>query len=777
MIIYESGVSLEFEGFLDEEGADRIRGWVWSPARPQSTVCLKVLDRAGGTVAKGDAALFRGDLESAGKRGGYCGFDIALPVGRGPFKLMVDCAGAGVAVVFAEGIGRSEPDLGDTARLRGPDGIVGYLDRADSSEVSGWCHGPDPFAATLALELVEDGRRIAVARADRWRADLADTRQGDGRCGFRFEWPDASCDGVEHVLDLRLAAGASLSRAFIRVVTPETPPDRTSAPAPRPASQAPPVLSIIVNFYDMRREAARTLHSLSRAYQRDIEHLTYEVLCIDNGSMTAPLDEAFVTSFGAEFRLLKPSAVLASPCRALNEAAAEANGCWLAVMIDGAHLLSPGALSEAHAALQACPGAMVALRQWFVGGDQRWFSAVGYSQAHEDVLFTRIGWPDIGYRIFEISSPMFESPNSWFDGLSESNCLFLPAELYHRLGGFDEGFDAPGAGFANLDLFRRAADAADAVISLVGEASFHQYHGGTTTNVEEAKKDSRVRSYATQYMEMRGADFASVPFERLRVAGGFRASAAMTARQRPPTPLQQGLTTRIRPRTLAMQFDSEAQHYLQAAYVETGLHHLTRWRGRPLGLAPADLIDLQEALWRAKPDVVVLKDCAFPLVEYVASLLRALELDGVTIIWVAGPDAEAAPLGSVRQVSGDGHGTEVLARILAEIGAAEHVMAIYQPTADEAAPNEVLARYGALITVGSYLVVLGAAFGQPWIGYSRSWTYRAILAFVRDHPAFVVDRTMNRHLVTTSPNGFLRRVLDPSRSEQYDATLDDLSGL
>src|SRR5262249_1257950 len=61
-------------------------------------------------------------------------------------------------------------------------------------------------------------------------------------------------------------------------------------------------LSVVVVFYNMRREAARTLHSLSRTYQQDIGDLDYEVIAVENGS--APdqrLDEDFVRSFGPEF--------------------------------------------------------------------------------------------------------------------------------------------------------------------------------------------------------------------------------------------------------------------------------------------------------------------------------------------------------------------------------------------------------------------------------------------------------------------------------------------
>ena len=58
-------------------------------------------------------------------------------------------------------------------------------------------------------------------------------------------------------------------------------------------------------FYDMAREAPRTLHSLSRAYQRDIDDLAYEVIVVDNGSSPEQrLTEEVVRSFGPEFHLL-----------------------------------------------------------------------------------------------------------------------------------------------------------------------------------------------------------------------------------------------------------------------------------------------------------------------------------------------------------------------------------------------------------------------------------------------------------------------------------------
>ena len=56
-------------------------------------------------------------------------------------------------------------------------------------------------------------------------------------------------------------------------------------------------------MYNMRREAERTLHALSRAYQEGIDDIGYEVIVLENGSDEAEkLDAEFVESFGPEFR-------------------------------------------------------------------------------------------------------------------------------------------------------------------------------------------------------------------------------------------------------------------------------------------------------------------------------------------------------------------------------------------------------------------------------------------------------------------------------------------
>ena len=52
------------------------------------------------------------------------------------------------------------------------------------------------------------------------------------------------------------------------------------------------------------------------------------------------------------------------------------------------------------------------------------------------------------------------------------------------LGGFNEGFVSPGGGLVDLDFFREAIESnLFEPLLLLGEGSFHQFHGGVATNV------------------------------------------------------------------------------------------------------------------------------------------------------------------------------------------------------------------------------------------------------------------------------------------------------
>ena len=265
-----------------------------------------------------------------------------------------------------------------------------------------------------------------------------------------------------------------------------------------------PRLSLVLVAYEMRRELPRTIRSLSPPMQRGVEREDYELIVADNGSADPP-DRDQCEAFGASIRWLAIESPTPSPVPAANRAIAEASAPLVGVMIDGARLASPGILHHAIAAAAVHPRPVIATLGLHLGPDlQRRSVAAGYDQATEDELLDAARWTTDGYRLFEISSLGGSSRAGWFEAPAESNALFMPSQMWAELEGFDERFRSAGGGLANLDLFDRACALPDSrLIMLLGEATFHQIHGGAATNNPESARERLLDEYA----EIRGRDY------------------------------------------------------------------------------------------------------------------------------------------------------------------------------------------------------------------------------------------------------------------------------
>ncbi|MEP6938782.1 MAG: hypothetical protein ABI846_03390 [Rudaea sp.] len=270
------------------------------------------------------------------------------------------------------------------------------------------------------------------------------------------------------------------------------------------------MLSIVVNFFNNRREAMNTLHSLSRAYQHRAADLDYEVIAIDHGS-TLPLDEADVRMFGPEFGYRFVAADAVSPVAAINAACRDARGERLMVIIDGAHILSPGIFALVERAFAAFAAPFVATVPFHLGPKQQNQSVLeGYGQESEDVLLAGIPWKTHGYRLYDVAGSFADGGLGWFGCAFESGCFALRKQDWLALGGFDERFVARGGGLANLDLFQRAIARTDfQYVMLLGEASFHQFHGGVASNADAARRP--WQEFHAEFQRIRGRDFARVP--------------------------------------------------------------------------------------------------------------------------------------------------------------------------------------------------------------------------------------------------------------------------
>ncbi len=261
----------------------------------------------------------------------------------------------------------------------------------------------------------------------------------------------------------------------------------------------------------MAREVPRTLRSLSPGYQRGIGAAEYEVILVDNGS-PRPVDASVVDAFGGNLRSERIDPAPPAPARAANRGIELARGDVVGLLIDGARMASPGLLARALLAFRLAEKPVVATIGFHLGATRHMdAAAAGYDQRAEDELLASLDWERDGYRLFSAATLAASSARGWFGPMGESNGLFMRASTWRELGGLDEGFSLPGGGLSNHDLFRRACELPDAtLVVLLGEATFHQIHGGAATSGRIGWEEMHA-----EYVARRGRAYSPPTNERL----------------------------------------------------------------------------------------------------------------------------------------------------------------------------------------------------------------------------------------------------------------------
>jgi cephalosporin hydroxylase len=429
-------------------------------------------------------------------------------------------------------------------------------------------------------------------------------------------------------------------------------------------------------------------------------------------------------------------------------------------MIDGAHVLTPGVLRFGMTGLSTYAPAIVATQQWYVGpGQQGEVERLGYDRNYEDRLFAAVNWPTDGYRLFEIGH--FVGDRDWFDGIWESNCLFVSRRALEQLGGLDESFDVPGGGFANLDIFERLASSPDTTVAtIIGEGSFHQIHGGMTTNVpDDDARRRRIAQYGRQYAEIRGRPYRG-PAEITHFVGSMPAYAARTKPRRraavafkEATPDPEGLPERPVPIP-----DDLKTEYVDAFWRSRAWQDTT-WLGHSSTRPATDLFAYQELISRLRPDWIVetgTGDGGRALfLASICELLgsgRVLSIDAdhsadlprhPRITYLAGHPAQTSTAQRVREHVGDPPNALV---VLGSRGRRPRMMTEFD-------------LYAPLVPLGSYVVmeetIVNGHPVWPSFGPGPREAVRHLLA-ARDD--FVPDPDLERSGLTFNPQGFLKRV-------------------
>ena len=269
--------------------------------------------------------------------------------------------------------------------------------------------------------------------------------------------------------------------------------------------QRRPRLSIVVIVYKMPDQAEKTLYTLSPLYQQGVSERDYEVIVVENHSDRL-LGSERATRHAGNVRYFHRQETQRTPVHAINFGAAQAKGSHVAIMIDGARMLTPGVVKLALDAFKIAPEAAVSVPGFHIGHKLQQVAVnEGYDEAAEAELLGSIAWPQDGYRLYDIAVLSGSCQGGFFQANHESNFIAMSQKKWKALGGMDPRYNDFGGGNANLDLYKRLLEFPDTPFYLLfGEGSFHQFHGGVTTGTRKAERDVIYKQLDDQDRAFRG---------------------------------------------------------------------------------------------------------------------------------------------------------------------------------------------------------------------------------------------------------------------------------
>ena len=275
-------------------------------------------------------------------------------------------------------------------------------------------------------------------------------------------------------------------------------------------------VSFIVVAYNIPQQLQRTLKSLTPAFQSAASD-QIEVIIIDNGSSPALVESDF-KHFPMVSEIIRVDD-RPSPVFGLNLGIAKARFDTVALMIDGAHIITPGIFNNTKKIMDSAPRPVINVPQYTLGPASQNLRSLENAYEVEEVALKDLGWPGNGYALFDYAVIPGESLNAHTLDAIESNCLITTKEVLQDCGAFDERFDEAGAGLANIEIFHRLShDERNQFITFPGEGTFHQDHGGTTTSLASSQRDALVATFYDKYKEITG-DIKNFSFRPTAVFG------------------------------------------------------------------------------------------------------------------------------------------------------------------------------------------------------------------------------------------------------------------
>ena len=204
----------------------------------------------------------------------------------------------------------------------------------------------------------------------------------------------------------------------------------------------------------------------------------------------------------------------------------------IALMIDGAHVLTPGVLRYGMLGLRTYEPAIVATQQWYVGpGQQPDAMHAGYDQ--------RLRGPAVRARSSGRStatgcsrSATSSATATGSTGCGRATASSCPARCSSRSAASTRASRCRAAATPTSTSTSGSARRPDVtVVTILGEGSFHQVHGGTTTNQARPRRarPSVLSSYREHFARARGRGLRG-PRKPIHYVGSMPGAARRTRR-------------------------------------------------------------------------------------------------------------------------------------------------------------------------------------------------------------------------------------------------------
>jgi len=202
------------------------------------------------------------------------------------------------------------------------------------------------------------------------------------------------------------------------------------------------------------------------------------------------------------------------------------------------------------------------------------------------------------------------------------------------------------------------------------------------------------------------------------------------------------------------------------------------WLGRPIIQYPQDILAMQELVWRVQPDLIIETGIAHggSLIFYASLLELNAACGGSPFAKVLGIDTdirfynrkaiEAHPLyRRITMLQGSSTDPVVVEQVRTMASCRTTVMVCLDSNHTHDHVLAELNAYAPLVSVGSYCVVFDTLIegmpekmfpNRPWGPGNNPMT--AVREYLRDHPEFESDRTVDHKLmISVAPYGYLRR--------------------